>query len=205
MLVTGCGNDDERLLELSRESLRRQAEQNEQMARQSQEVVEASRELVAADAEARREIVEVHHDIQSERQSLDRQHEDMESERREIATQRHRDPIVANALLSTGLTLAALLPLAVAWLLLRHQFQRSDDALLAEVLIAEITSSTPGNENSGSCSFRRAGTTLPTGRRGFRHCPNGSFTCTTGRGTRTPASGRSSSMPSTAVPAAGHS
>ena len=50
LLVTGCGNDDERLLELSRESLRRQAEQNEQMARQSREVVEASRELVAADA-----------------------------------------------------------------------------------------------------------------------------------------------------------
>ena len=58
VLVTGCGNDDERLLELSRESLRRQAEQNEQMSRQSQEVVEASRELVAADAEARREMTE---------------------------------------------------------------------------------------------------------------------------------------------------
>lgn len=143
LLVTGCGNDDERLLELSRESLRRQAEQNAQMARQSEQITEASRELVAADAEARREIVEVHHDIQAERQSLNRQHEDLESERLTIASQRHRDPIIANTLQTTGLFLAALLPLAVAWLLLKNQFSRSDDELLAEVLISEITSSTP--------------------------------------------------------------
>ena len=30
LALAGCGNEDERLLELSRESLRRQAEQNEQ-------------------------------------------------------------------------------------------------------------------------------------------------------------------------------
>ena len=121
LTLTGCTNDDDRMWELS------------------QEITEASRELVEADAEARKEIIEVHHDLQEERASLDRQHEELEAERREIAAHRHRDPLIANALLTTGLILGSLLPLLIAWLLLKEQFSRSDDAQLAEILTAEIT------------------------------------------------------------------
>ena len=119
--LTGCTNDDDRMWELSHE------------------VTQASRELVEADAEARKEIVEIHRDLQEERAGLDRQHEELEAERREIAAQRHRDPLIANALLTAGLILGALLPLAVAFLLLRQHLSQSDDDRLADVLIAEIT------------------------------------------------------------------
>lgn len=127
ILITtaGCDNDDDRMWRLSRD------------------VTQASRELVAADSEARREMIVVHRELQEERQSLDRQHEHLEDERREIAARRHRDPLVANALLMTGLVMAALLPLAVAWRLLEHQFSQSEDAQLVDVLVAEMTSPAP--------------------------------------------------------------
>ena len=123
ILQTGCGNDDDRMWELSRD------------------VTEASRELVEADAEARKEMIQVHRDLQEERSSLDRQHEELEAERREIAAQRHRDPLIANFIMTTGLILSGLLPLAVAFLLLRQHLSQSDDGRLADVLIAEITAS----------------------------------------------------------------
>ncbi len=119
--LTGCGNDDDRMWELS------------------QEITEASRELVEADAEARKEIVEIHRDLQEERAGLDRQHEELEAERREIATQRHRDPLIAHALLTTGLIVGGLLPLAIAFLLLRQHLSLSDNDRLTDVLIGEIT------------------------------------------------------------------
>jgi hypothetical protein len=52
MLFTGC-DDDQRLVELSKEAADRQAEQNHAMARQSQQTAEATKELMAADAKAR--------------------------------------------------------------------------------------------------------------------------------------------------------
>jgi hypothetical protein len=59
VLVLGCNTSDERLRELSEQSVARQADQNRQIAQQSAAVVEASRELVTADGQARREQLEL--------------------------------------------------------------------------------------------------------------------------------------------------
>lgn len=147
MSVVGCKPSDERLIELSQQSLARQAEQNDALARQSELVAEASKELVQADAQARKEIIAAQSQLQSglqaERSSLDRQHEALEGERKSLAAQRQRDPIVAAAILQVGILLACLLPLAVCIYLLRATKDSQPVGELCELLVDELTASEP--------------------------------------------------------------
>jgi hypothetical protein len=130
-LITGCKEDDQ----LQR-SLQRQAEQ----------IVGASRDLVEADAKARGELIELQQNlqeaVQTERQSLDRQHQDMEAERRVIAHQRHRDPLIAAAIINTGVLLACIAPLLLAFWVLRSSWGQ-ESAGVDELLIHELTTDTP--------------------------------------------------------------
>ncbi|GAG33437.1 unnamed protein product [marine sediment metagenome] len=98
LFVTGCSTGDERLVELSRESVARQAEQNRLIARQSTEIAAAAHELVEADAQARNEFIKLCRDLHAERSSIDGQRAELERDRREIAWQRHRDPMIAAAI-----------------------------------------------------------------------------------------------------------
>ena len=140
LLANSCANRDERLLELSQESLERQAQQNDHIAAQSQETAEASRQLVEADAQARREIIEVHKELQAERSSLDRQYDELERERKQISQSRQHDPIIANALLTIGLLIVSVLPLLVCIYLLRGLWGGTPDEAVGELLIAELAS-----------------------------------------------------------------
>ena len=130
-LITGCKEDDQ----LQR-SLQRQAEQ----------IVGASRQLVEADAKARGELIELQQNlqegVQTERQSLDRQHEEMEAERQIIARQRHRDPLIAAAIVNTGVLLACIAPLLLAFWVLRSSWGQ-ESAGVDELLIHELTTETP--------------------------------------------------------------
>ena len=124
VLICGCGTSepDGRYEQLVDKTLEQQAAQNQAMAKQSQEVAEATRQLVEGDAKARQEMAATHRDLQtglqSERKNIDRQHDALEQERRQIASQRHRDPIVAQAIIQVGGYLAAVVPLALAFVLL---------------------------------------------------------------------------------------
>src|SRR5882724_305641 len=114
VVVTGCGDPpDKRLLDLAQQSLAQQARQSEQLAKQSQQVATAARELVAADAQARQELIagltKLQGQIQAERAAFDHQRDDLEHERRELAAQRGRDPIIAQAIGASGVMLACLL------------------------------------------------------------------------------------------------
>jgi len=130
-LITGCKDD-----ELVRQSLQRQAEQ----------IVETSRQLVEADAKARGELIELQQNlqegVQTERQILDRQHEEMEAERQTIARQRHRDPLIAAAIVNTGILLACIAPLLLAFWVLRCSWGQ-ESAGVDELLIHELTTDTP--------------------------------------------------------------
>jgi hypothetical protein len=153
-LLTGCDDggtptappSDERLLQLSQQSLERQAEQSSQIARQSQAVIEASSELVEADAQARQELIGVHHDLQTERQGLDSQRADLVAEQRLIAEQRYRDPLIARTLETLGWIAVALLPLWVALRLLRAvgpaaaDLDRVEEGV-TELLVQELATS----------------------------------------------------------------
>jgi hypothetical protein len=56
-LVCGCSPPDERLVEVSRQSMERQAEQNQEIAQQSRQIAQASGEMVQAEAKARQDII----------------------------------------------------------------------------------------------------------------------------------------------------
>jgi len=149
VLICGCGTSepDGRYEQLVDKTLEQQAAQNQAMAKQSQEVAEATRQLVEGDAKARQEMAATHRDLQtglqSERKNIDRQHDALEQERRQIAAQRHRDPIVAQAIIQVGGYLAAVLPLVFVIVLLRAVRNEDPDALVGELLLQEFTSERP--------------------------------------------------------------
>ncbi|MBT6155352.1 MAG: hypothetical protein HOH82_11870 [Planctomycetaceae bacterium] len=149
LMVAGCADSsDEQFRQLAQQTIRQQAAQNERMAKQSHEIAEASRRLVQGDAEARKDLLaaqrQLTSELHSERASIDRQREEMERERQNIAAQRHRDPIVAQAIATFGLTLACLAPLALAAFIIRAVTQDGDEnAALGDLLVVEMTSEKP--------------------------------------------------------------
>jgi hypothetical protein len=143
LIVVGCSSDDQRLVDLSRQSLDRQAEQNRLVATNNQQVSEATNKLVEADAQSRRENAQLQHELQSERSGINQQRDALEQERREIADQRNRDPIVAESIQTAAGLFVAALPLVVCLLLLRGLFHKSDDEVVADLLIEELIARQP--------------------------------------------------------------
>ncbi len=140
--LVGC-DEDERLVQLSEKAADRQAAQNQEMTKLNREVAESTKRLVTADAESRKELVSLQRDLQVEQSEIGDQRDQLEAERKQIAEQRHRDPIIANAITGIGVLLACLAPLLLCWYLLRGVRDESDDAIVADVLIEELSSSQP--------------------------------------------------------------
>jgi hypothetical protein len=149
-LIASCESGDTQLAEFARQAAQQQAQQQERMAhqseaivKQSQEVTAAARELVQQDAVARRDLIEAQDKLQKqshlERVSLDNQRQQLDAERKAAASAAVRDPIVARAIVSGGLILAALAPLLVTlYALKRLPEQRPMDDLLGETLIQSV-------------------------------------------------------------------
>ena len=140
--MIGC-DDDERVVRMAQEHARQQAVQSQQMAQLQQEVAQGARELVEADSSAREEIISLQRDIQAERTEIGRQRDYLEEDRRQLADQRHRDPIIAATIIEAGMVMACILPLILCWYLLHREPAEADDAVVAEVLIEDLTAETP--------------------------------------------------------------
>jgi hypothetical protein len=157
--VAGCGEPpdmrDQRLAEFARDAMTTQKQQNDRIAEQSKAVVdesrqlaEAARDLVRNDSQALREMVEAHAALAA---GLDRQRSDvdaardrLEREHREIAHRRSRDPVIARAVESVGLSLLCLLPVAVCLFVIRQMGSgHADDTVVAQLLMVELTRSAP--------------------------------------------------------------
>ena len=138
LIAIGCSSDDQRLIEVSRQSLDRQAEQNRLVTTNNQQVIDATGKLVEADAQSRRENIQLQHEIQSERSGINQQRDYLEQERRQIAEQRGRDPIMAESIQSAVGLIVAALPLVVCLFVLRDLFHKSDDEAMADVLVEEL-------------------------------------------------------------------
>jgi hypothetical protein len=143
LIAIGCSSGNERLVELSRQSTDRQAEQNRLVETNNRQVLEATDKLIEADAKSRTEHIELHRQIESERSGVNQQRDALEQERRQIAQERNRDPIVADSILAVGGLIAAILPLLVCLFLLRGLFYKSDQEALAEVLVEDLVSRQP--------------------------------------------------------------
>ncbi len=139
----GC-DSDQRVVELSRESLNRQAEQNAQLARQSQAVTETTHELIKAESSVQSDANQLQQELHTERSTLDQQRQDLENERRSLAAERQRDPIIAETIKGLAIVIAAALPLVVCWYLVRSLFlSTSEDFTAAEILIEQLAMQGP--------------------------------------------------------------
>ncbi|HXY34306.1 MAG TPA: hypothetical protein VEI07_08770 [Planctomycetaceae bacterium] len=83
LIAIGCSSGDERLVELSRQSADRQAEQNRLVETNNRQVLEATDKLVEADAKSRIENFELHRQIEAERSGVNQQRDALEQERRQ--------------------------------------------------------------------------------------------------------------------------
>ena len=143
VIYLGC-DFDQRVVEISRESLNRQAEQNAQMARQSQAVTETTHELIKAESTVQSDANQLQQELHTERSTLDQQRQDLENERRSLAAERQRDPIIAETIKGVAIVIAAALPLVVCWYLVRSLFlSTSEDSTAAEILIEQLATQGP--------------------------------------------------------------
>lgn len=144
LLTAGCDEEESKqLAEMAERHLERQAEQDQQMTQLQREVAEGARGLVEADAQSRQEMVTLQREVQAERAVVGQQRDLLEGERRELAAQRHRDPLIAAAITSSGLLLACVLPLVLCWYLLAQRIEPADDRAVAEVLLEDLTRDKP--------------------------------------------------------------
>ena len=124
--ITGCrtGKDD-RLVEMAERHELRQAAQTQQANQLHREVTAMQRE------------------VQSERSVIGQQRDQLEAERRSIATERRYDSLTAAAIVNIGLWLACLLPLVIAWFVLRQPQSDADDQAIVELMLEDLVSDKP--------------------------------------------------------------
>jgi hypothetical protein len=140
--TAGCETEDQEVRELMIDLTRRHAAQQESLQRQSQALSETSREMVTADGQARKELIafqeRLQQDVQAEREDLNRQRDALEAERRQLAGQRHRDPLLATALIQAVTLIIATLPVIALILLLRLARQEPESPEVNELLVETL-------------------------------------------------------------------
>ena len=169
MTVIGCSPQDREAVEVARESMQRQAEQNKILSEQSQkntqaadnfvraeatarqELIAVQRQIVERDAQGRQELNQLQKDVQKStsaaQEHVDTERTRLETERREIAQERQQAPIVAEATRGTGLLLVCVLPLAVVIHLIYSLRSRPDqDDVLTEILLQDLAAEEPAEE-----------------------------------------------------------
>jgi hypothetical protein len=167
-VIAGC-DSDQRVVELSRESLNRQAEQNHDMARQNQAVTETTQQLIQSESNVQHDASQLHEQLHSERSNLDQQRQDLEGERRNLATERQRESLLGQAIPGVVAIIVAALPRVVCWYLARSMFVSvSDDSTAAEILIEQLATHGPlltACSKKGLPDDDRSPTLLPSGER----------------------------------------
>jgi hypothetical protein len=149
LTIASCESQDRRLAEYAQRATDQQARQNERMAQQSEAVVKHSHEVTAAahdlvehDAAARRELIQAQDKFQQqthiERVSLDSQRHQLDAERKAVVLATAREPVIAQAISTAGLLVAAVLPLLVTFYALRRLPERASVDLVSEKLLEEL-------------------------------------------------------------------
>jgi len=151
--LAGCNEEDryKKAAEVAEKAAERQAEQNAEMATLNREVAEGTRRLVEADAETRKEIVQVHRELQSERTALTKGFDALESERRQLAQERRTESVLIPAIKGAGIALVGAVVLGFCWTLLSGlRNDNASDAELNELLISDLVRDQPLLLNNSS-------------------------------------------------------
>ena len=118
LTMTGCDDENSRLAELAQRELEHRAAETKQLA-------------------------EMHSKVQEERIELGNGRDRLEADRRQLATQRHRDPLIATAITGAIGLLVCALPLFVCWRLLRAPEQQEIEQAVGEILISDFVAEKP--------------------------------------------------------------
>jgi len=102
----------------------------------------AQRELEHRAAETQ-QLAELHSKVQKERLELGQGRDQLEEDRRQIANQRHRDPLIANAINGAVWLLVCVLPLFVCWRLLQTPDEHEIEQAVGEFFIADFVAEEP--------------------------------------------------------------
>jgi hypothetical protein len=134
--IVGC---DDAASRVAREAANRQAQQNTAMAELNKEVASGTHRLVEADSQARRDIIGVHHELQSERARLDAGRDALEQDRRRIASDRRTESLFASMAPIVGGTILLIVLLGFSWYALVAG-RSADDSVpeLSELLLDEV-------------------------------------------------------------------
>ena len=144
LYICGCNSPDDRLLELSRKSLDRQAAQSEMLAHQGQTINESAQKLVDADAASRREFLAATRELQAEREQLNERSAALDRQRAENARASQREPLIASSIQTGALLVACVLPLALGLALAWRVYCPRDDAeALGDLLVRELAADRP--------------------------------------------------------------
>ncbi|QDU30686.1 hypothetical protein ETAA8_58330 [Anatilimnocola aggregata] len=135
--LAGCSTD-ERLADLAQQVTHEQAAQNERMAEASQTVALGSQQLVVADAQARRELIDLQHELRRDQAGIAEQRDVLEVERREVAQARHKESLLTSGLTAVGTLLATLAPLVLAAISLIGLWRETTKEEEGQVLIEEL-------------------------------------------------------------------
>ncbi|MEQ9380034.1 MAG: hypothetical protein RJP95_04170 [Pirellulales bacterium] len=123
---------------MATDMIEEQAGQNRAMAELNSDVALATRRIAEEQAKSRQAYAETQKQLQGERVDLNRQWEHLEDERRQIAREKHRDPIIAAAILQLGMIAACLSPLILCWALLNRGPPAHSEVELNEWLVEEL-------------------------------------------------------------------
>ena len=148
--LVGCSDGDaaarQELVDFARQMVAEQQAASRSLQSQSAQLSTAARELVASDAAARAELISagsrLHQGIAQQRQELDRARDELVSEQRAIASQRHRDPVIAAAIANVGFAAIGVLPLAVCWLVIRAAQHAPVTDETTQILLLELAGET---------------------------------------------------------------
>lgn len=139
--ATGCTTRDDSLAQLAAQSTSQQSRQSEQVAHASAHLTAGAQHLAESSGRSQESLIALQRELQAEQATISQQRDALALERKELAREQRTAPVVAMALQQLGLWLACLLPLILAWYVLRGCAVTAPDQALAEVLIEDLVSS----------------------------------------------------------------
>jgi hypothetical protein len=163
LLIVGCQNRDAELARLASEGAERQASQSQQVAEASANLTAGAEQLIESAGRSQESLIALQQDLQTEQALVGQQRDLLEQERKTLARERVTTPLVSSAILQVGFLIACLLPLLLAWRVLRLVAVGVPDAELAELLIEDLTREQPrllrsaGHQDSSAPTERLPG------------------------------------------------
>ena len=166
VVATGCSESEE-VARVATEAAKRQAEQTNKAFELQKEVAAGSKNLVTADAEARRELIALQTEIQTQRANVDRERAKLEVERQTIVEDRQaivadqrKESMLGNVFRGSSVVLIVVVAFVFCCYLVKAA--SSDTAVeVNELLLTEILGDEPILLSGPTAMQKKAAVAIP--------------------------------------------